>query len=130
MRRWPLVPGIDFAGTVMVLKARRRKGDKVLLNGWGVGETHHGAYAGSARLKGDWLVPLPEGLTPDRQWPWAPQATRPCCASWRWSGTAWPQRTGGRHRRGGGVGGIAVILLSQLGYHVIASTGRWPRPIS
>ena len=66
IRRFPLVPGIDFAGTVH----RRpripisRTGDKVVLNGWGVGETHHGAFAERARVKGDWLVPLPAGLTP------------------------------------------------------------------
>ena len=58
VRRWPLIPGIDFAGTVLVLEHPDWKaGDKVILNGWGVGETHHGAYAGRARVKGDWLVP-------------------------------------------------------------------------
>ncbi|TIV26020.1 MAG: oxidoreductase, partial [Mesorhizobium sp.] len=64
VRRWPLVPGIDFAGTVIDSShADWRKGDKVILNGWGVGETHYGAYAGRARVKGDWLVPLPEGMS-------------------------------------------------------------------
>ena len=64
IRRWPLVPGIDFAGTVISSShADWRKGDKVILNGWGVGETHFGAYAGRARVKGDWLVPLPDGIS-------------------------------------------------------------------
>ncbi len=66
VRRWPLVPGIDFAGTVISSSNPDwRKGDKVILNGWGTGETHLGAYAQKARVKGDWLVPLPEGLNPD-----------------------------------------------------------------
>ena len=65
VRRFPLVPGIDFAGTVLTSShADFSAGDKVVLNGWGVGETHHGAFAGRARVKGDWLVPLPEGLMP------------------------------------------------------------------
>src|SRR5688500_3579052 len=65
IRRFPLVPGIDFAGTVLASSSLEwKKGDKVILNGWGVGETHHGAYAERARVKGDWLVPLPEGMSP------------------------------------------------------------------
>ncbi|TIX66324.1 MAG: oxidoreductase, partial [Mesorhizobium sp.] len=65
IRRWPLVPGIDFAGTVISSShADWRKGDRVILNGWGVGETHFGAFAGRARVNGDWLVPLPEGMSP------------------------------------------------------------------
>src|SRR5690606_22776658 len=64
VRRWPLVPGIDFAGTVTASDNPAWKpGDKVILNGWGVGETHHGAYAQRARVKGAWLVPLPAGMT-------------------------------------------------------------------
>ena len=64
VRRFPLVPGVDFAGTVIASSHRDfGVGDKVVLNGWGVGETHHGAFARRARVKGDWLVPLPDGLT-------------------------------------------------------------------
>ena len=64
VRRFPLVPGIDFAGTVIASEHPSwKKGDKVILNGWGVGETHFGAYAGRARVKGDWLVPLPDGMS-------------------------------------------------------------------
>ena len=59
VRRWPLIPGIDLAGTVLrSTHAHWKEGDKVVLNGWAVGETHHGAFAGRARLNGDWLVPL------------------------------------------------------------------------
>src|SRR3546814_9151768 len=64
VRRWPMIPGIDFAGTVERSgHPDYRPGDRVLLNGWGVGETHYGGYAGKARVPGDWLLPLPAGLT-------------------------------------------------------------------
>ena len=61
VRRFPMIAGIDFAGTVETSRhANWKPGDKVILNGWGFGETHLGAYAEKARVKGDWLVPLPE----------------------------------------------------------------------
>src|SRR6478735_10305766 len=64
IRRWPLVPGIDFAGTVISSSHPEFKaGDAVVLNGWGVGETHHGGYSQLARVKGDWLVKLPSAFT-------------------------------------------------------------------
>jgi acrylyl-CoA reductase (NADPH) len=67
IRRWPLVPGIDFAGTVVRSEHPDwKQGDRVVLNGWGVGETHFGAYAGRARVKGDWLVALPQGMSPQQ----------------------------------------------------------------
>src|SRR5262245_42206600 len=65
VRRFPMIPGVDLAGTVVrSARAEFKPGDKVLLNGWGVGETHLGAYAEMARLSGDWLIPLPKGFTP------------------------------------------------------------------
>src|SRR5262250_2393747 len=64
VRRFPMIPGIDFAGTVEFSShAAWKPGDKVILNGWGCGETHLGAYAGKARVKGDWLVPLPQTMS-------------------------------------------------------------------
>ncbi len=64
VRRFPMIPGIDFAGTVEASTHPEWKpGDQVILNGWGVGETHLGAYGEKARVKGDWLVPLPAGMT-------------------------------------------------------------------
>ncbi|NMD08163.1 MAG: alcohol dehydrogenase catalytic domain-containing protein, partial [Phyllobacteriaceae bacterium] len=64
IRRWPLVPGIDLAGTVRSSSHPNWKaGDKVVLGGWGVGEGHYGGYAEVARVNGDWLVPLPDGFT-------------------------------------------------------------------
>jgi len=127
IRRFPLVPGIDFAGTVLTSSHPDfTTGDKVILNGWGVGEAHHGAYARRARVKGDWLVPLPAGLSP-----------RDAMAIGTAGYTAMLsvmalQRHGIDPDRGplvvtgaaGGVGTVAISLLSRLGYHVIASTGR------
>lgn len=127
VRRWPLVPGIDFAGTVLSSdNPDWRKGDRVILNGWGVGETHYGAYAERARVKGDWLVPLPEGLT-------AHDAMAVGTAGYTAMLSVMAlERHGIVPQRGpvvvtgaaGGVGSVAVAILSKLGYHVIASTGR------
>jgi acrylyl-CoA reductase (NADPH) len=127
VRRFPMIPGIDFAGVVEnSTHPDFKPGDPVVLNGWGVGETHFGGYAQKARVKGDWLVPLPkafsaaqsmaigtagytaalavlalekQGLTPDR----GPVLV---------TGAA------------GGVGSIAICLLAAAGWRVIASTGR------
>lgn len=127
VRRWPLVPGIDFAGTVLSSDhADWRKGDRVILNGWGVGETHHGAYAERARVKGDWLVPLSEGMS-------AHDAMAVGTAGYTAMLSVMAlERHGIVPQRGpvivtgaaGGVGSVAVAILSKLGYHVIASTGR------
>lgn len=127
IRRWPLVPGIDFAGTVLSSShADWRKGDKVILNGWGVGETHFGAYAGRARVRGDWLVPLPDGISAhDAMAVGTAGYTAMLCVMALERHGIVPDRgpvvvTGAA----GGVGSVAVSILSSLGYHVIASTGR------
>ena len=127
VRRFPLVPGIDFAGTVLSSSHPDfRAGDKVILNGWGVGETHHGGFARRARVKGDWLVPLPGGLT-------ARDAMAVGTAGYTAMLSVMAlERHGISPDRGaivvtgaaGGVGSVAISLLSRLGYHVIASTGR------
>ena len=63
VRRWPMIPGVDLAGTVTASSNPEFKpGDKVILNGWGLGEVHLGAFSQMARVKGDWLIPLPAGL--------------------------------------------------------------------
>lgn len=127
VRRFPLVPGIDFAGTVRdSAHPDWRPGDRVILNGWGTGETHHGAYAAISRVKGDWLVPLPEGMS-----------ARDAMAVGTAGYTAMLavmalERHGIDRDRGpvvvtgaaGGVGSVAISILSRLGYKVIASTGR------
>ncbi|MDQ6434650.1 MDR family oxidoreductase [Mesorhizobium sp. LHD-90] len=127
VRRFPLVPGIDFAGTVTASRHPDwKEGDKVILNGWGVGETHFGAYAAKARVKGDWLVPLPEGMT-------GREAMAVGTAGYTAMLSVMAlERHGISPERGsvvvtgaaGGVGSVAIALLSRLGYHVIASTGR------
>jgi acrylyl-CoA reductase (NADPH) len=127
VRRWPLVPGIDLAGTVLSSQHPDWKaGDKVILNGWGVGETHYGAYAGRARLKGDWLVRLPSSLSArDAMAVGTAGYTAMLCVMAL-------ERHGIEPARGplivtgaaGGVGSVAISLLSRLGHHVIASTGR------
>jgi len=95
VRKYPHIPGIDFAGTVEASDDDRYKpGDKVVLTGWRVGEAHWGGYAQKARVKADWLVPLPEGLDTARPWPWARRALPQCCLSWRWRITGWCQATG------------------------------------
>ena len=67
VRTWPIIPGIDFVGTVTKSEhGSWKEGDKVILNGWGVGETHFGGYSQRARVKGDWLVALPDGISPER----------------------------------------------------------------
>ena len=127
VRRFPLVPGIDFAGTVLSSDhADWHPGDRVILNGWGTGETHHGAYAAKSRVKGDWLVPLPEEMS-----------ARDAMAVGTAGYTAMLavmalERHGITPDRGpvvvtgaaGGVGSVAVSVLAKLGYHVVASTGR------
>ncbi|HEY3791966.1 MAG TPA: MDR family oxidoreductase [Bradyrhizobium sp.] len=127
VRRFPMIAGIDFAGTVEQSSHPQWKaGDKVVCNGWGMGETHLGAYAEKARVKGDWLVRLPEGMS-----------TREAMAIGTAGYTAMLsvlalEKHGLTPKHGpivvtgaaGGVGSVAIAVLSKLGYHVIASTGR------
>jgi acrylyl-CoA reductase (NADPH) len=127
VRRFPMIAGIDLAGTVEASSHTRWKpGDRVILNGWGLGETHLGAYAQKARVKGEWLVALPAGMD-----------TRTAMAIGTAGYTAMLsvlalERAGITPQRGpvivtgaaGGVGSVAIALLSKLGYAVVASTGR------
>ncbi len=127
VRRFPLIPGIDFAGTVTRSEHPDFKpGDKVVLNGWGIGETHNGAYAGIARVRGDWLIPLPQGLSADDAMAIGTAGYTAMLAVMAL------ERHGISPDRGpvvvtgaaGGVGSIAISLLAKLGYAVVASTGR------
>jgi acrylyl-CoA reductase (NADPH) len=127
VRRWPMIGGIDFAGTVETsTHSAWNPGDKVILNGFGLGETHLGGYAEKARVKGDWLVRLPDGLTAhDAMAIGTAGYTAMLCVIAL-------ERHGVKPSRGaavvtgatGGVGSVAVALLSKLGYMVTASTGR------
>jgi acrylyl-CoA reductase (NADPH) len=127
VRRFPLIPGIDFAGTVTASSHRGFKlGDRVILNGWGVGESHHGGLSGRARVKGDWLVPLPAGLTPARAMAigTAGYTAMLCVMALEDHGVAPDSGDVLVTGAAGGVGSVAIALLAKLGYRVTASTGR------
>ena len=127
VRKFPLIPGIDFAGTVISSDNPDWKaGDKVVLNGWGVGETHHGAYAGRARVKGDWLVPLPDGMSAREAMAvgTAGYTAMLCILALERHGIDPARGPVAVTGAAGGVGSVAVAVLSKLGYQVVASTGR------
>jgi len=127
VRKWPMVPGIDFAGTVSASEDPAWKpGDQVVLNGWGVGETHWGGLAQKARVAGDWLVRLPSALQPfDAMAIGTAGYTAMLCVLAL-------ERQGVKADAGeilvtgatGGVGSFAVTLLARRGYKVVASTGK------
>lgn len=127
IRKYPLVPGVDFAGTVKSSSHDEfHKGDKVVLNGWNVGESHHGGFARRARVPGDWLVHLPEVFSTAEAMAIGTagytamlavlaleeQGVKPADGEIVVTGAA------------GGVGSVAISLLSKLGFTVVASTGR------
>ena len=127
IRRWPLVPGIDLAGTVRSSSHPKWKaGDKVVLGGWGVGEGHFGGYAEVARVNGDWLVPLPEGFsTADAMAIGVAGYTAMLCVMALEEQGVKPAQgeilvTGAA----GGVGSTAIAILAKLGFTVVAATGR------
>ena len=127
VRRWPMIPGIDFAGTVERSNNKEFKpGDAVVMNGFGMGETHLGGYAEVARVKGEWLVPLPKGMS-------AKEAMEIGTAGYTAMLAVMAlERHGIKPDRGpvvvtgaaGGVGSVAIAILGKQGFHVIASTGR------
>ena len=127
VRRWPMIPGIDFAGTVTESTHDGiAAGDSVVLNGWGVGETHLGGYAQRARVPGEWLVPLPDAFT-------AAQAMAIGTAGYTAALCVQAlERHGVTPADGpvlvtgatGGVGSVAVALLATAGFEVVASTGK------
>jgi acrylyl-CoA reductase (NADPH) len=127
VRRFPMIPGIDFAGIVESSSHPDFKpGDDAVLNGWGVGETHLGGLAQKARVKGDWLVPLPKGLTRAQSMAIGTAGYTAMLAvlaleAHGVSPVAGPVLVTGA---AGGVGSVAVALLKHAGWHVIASTGR------
>ncbi len=127
VRRFPMVPGIDFAGIVEASShPDYRPGDQVVLNGWGVGETHFGGYAERARVNGDWLVPLPAGLSPEEAMAigTAGYTAMLCVIALESHGLTPAMGAAVVTGASGGVGSVAIALLTKLGWHVIASTGR------
>lgn len=127
VRQFPMVPGIDLAGVVeQSSHPDYQPGDAVLLNGWGVGESHWGGLAQKARLNGDWLIPLPQGFS-------AAEAMAIGTAGYTAMLSVLAlERNGVTPDKGevlvtganGGVGSFAIALLAKLGYRVMASTGR------
>lgn len=127
VRRFPMIAGIDFAGTVEQSSHPAWKaGDKVIANGWGMGETHLGAYAEKARVKGDWLVPLPEGLSAAQAMAigTAGYTAMLCLMALEKHGVNSAQGPALVTGASGGVGSVAVALLAGAGWNVVASTGR------
>jgi acrylyl-CoA reductase (NADPH) len=127
IRRFPLIPGIDFSGSVIEsTNGRFTKGDKVILNGFGVGEVHHGGFSQIGRVKGDWLVALPGGMSTRHAMGIGTagytamlsvlgledHGLRPADGDVLVTGAA------------GGVGSVAIMLLAKRGYRVVAATGR------
>ena len=127
MQSYPMVGGIDFAGTVETSdNPAYRPGEKVIANGWGLSQTHNGGYAQKARVPGEWLIPLPKRFTTREAMAIGTAGyTAMLCVLALEHGGLTPEKgdvlvTGAS----GGVGSIAISLLSELGYRVIASTGR------
>ena len=127
VRKFPMVPGIDLVGTVRTSDhADWKPGDKVVLNGWGVGEGHWGGLAQVARLKGDWLVPLPAAFTGAQAMAIGTAGyTAALCVEALVKAGVTPDQgevlvTGAT----GGVGSVAVALLKKAGFTVIGSTGK------
>ncbi|MGA2126142.1 MAG: MDR family oxidoreductase [Xanthobacteraceae bacterium] len=127
VRRFPMIPGIDFVGMVEISSHPEWKpGDRVVLNGWGVGEKHLGGYAEKARVNGDWLVPVPPGMTGRETMAIGTAGYTAMLAVMAL------ERHGVAPGRGpvlvtgaaGGVGSVAIAILAKLGYQVVASTGR------
>ncbi len=127
VRNYPHIPGIDFAGTVATSDDQRYKpGDKVVLTGWRVGEAHWGGYAEKARLKADWLVPLPKGLTTRQAMAVGTAGLTAMLAITALEDHGLTPSKGEVLVTGaaGGVGSVATAILSHLGYSVAAVTGR------
>jgi acrylyl-CoA reductase (NADPH) len=127
VRRFPMIAGIDLAGTVEQSSHPQWKpGDKVICTGWGMGETHLGAYAQKARVKGDWLVRLPDGMSARDAMAIGTAGFTAMLAVLALEKHGLAPAHGAVVVSGaaGGVGSVATAVLSKLGYHVIASTGR------
>jgi acrylyl-CoA reductase (NADPH) len=127
VRRFPMIPGVDLAGSVTASSHPDFKpGDKVVLNGWGIGEVHYGAYSQIARVKGDWLIPLPDGFTTSEAMALGTAGFTAMLALMAL------QHQGIKPAQGpvvvtgaaGGVGSVAVALLAGAGFKVEAVTGR------
>ncbi len=127
IRHWPMIPGVDLAGVVETSKSSEFKaGDNVTVNGWGLSETHYGGYAEKARVKAEWVVPIPKQFnSSDAMAIGTAGYTAMLCVLALEEHNVKPNSgpvlvTGAS----GGVGSVAIAVLSKLGYEVVASTGR------
>jgi len=127
VRKFPLVPGIDFAGTVEAsAHPDYTPGDRVILNGWGVGESHSGGLAQFARVNGDWLIPLPEAFSERQAMAigTAGYTAMLCVQALERHGTTPAQGEVLVTGASGGVGSVAIALLAKRGFKIVASTGK------
>ncbi|WP_421724493.1 MDR family oxidoreductase [Bauldia sp.] len=127
VRRFPMIPGIDFVGTVTASgRPDIDSGTRVVLNGWGVGEVHYGGFSQMARVDGDWLIPLPDAFAPDEAMAIGTAGYTAMLAVMALERAGVDFDSGPVVVTGaaGGVGSMAVTLLSRLGYQVVAVTGR------
>src|SRR5712691_2364695 len=127
VRRFPMIPGIDFAGTVASSSHPAWKpGDRVILNGWGCGETHLGGYGEKARVKGDWLVRVPASMSAREAMAIGTAGYTAMLATLALERHGLTPASGPVVITGaaGGVGSVAVAILSKRGFQVTASTGR------
>jgi acrylyl-CoA reductase (NADPH) len=127
VRRYPMIPGIDFSGTVeSSTDPAWKAGDKVIVNGWGCGETHLGGYAEKARVKGDWLVALPPGMTAREAMAIGTAGYTAMLAVMALERHGLTPASGPVIVTGaaGGLGSVAVAILAKRGFAVMASTGR------
>jgi acrylyl-CoA reductase (NADPH) len=127
VRKWPMVPGIDGAGEVLESgHADWKPGDKFILNGWGVGETHMGCLAERAKLKGDWLIPMPAGMSSRSAMAIGTAGYTAMLSAMALEEQGVTKDAGEVLVTGasGGVGSVAIAILSGWGYRVIASTGK------
>jgi acrylyl-CoA reductase (NADPH) len=127
IRKFPLIPGIDFSGRVVAsTNPDWKPGDRVVLNGWGVGENHHGGYAGLARVPGAWLVRVPGNMTTSDAMAigTAGYTAMLCVMALEHEGVKPSDGEVLVTGAAGGVGSIAIALLARLGFKVVASTGR------
>lgn len=127
VRSYPHIPGIDFSGHVEHSEnVRFKEGDKVILTGWHVGETHWGGYAEKARVKGEWLVPMPKAMTPRQAMAIGTAGFTAMLAVMALENHGLKIENGAVLVTGaaGGVGSVALAILSKLGYETVAVTGR------
>ena len=127
IRQFPMIPGVDFAGIVTASQNPKWKaGDEVILQGWGVGEGHHGGFAQMARVKAEWLLALPKGWSAEQAMAVgvAGFTSMRCVIALEQQGVKPDQGEVLVTGAAGGVGSIAILLLSKLGFKVVASTRR------